>query len=210
MNKRVIKIDSNDTTRSVQSNMILIYVETLKGIAEQDSAPLDIKNDWKIITKWLGTSSGLLNPKQEEMLQKAWLSYLARGKSPDNKLKEAFSFYNETSIDEKWGSMDVPQEIVGVFDRMLSLSTGKPSTPLNKAMLPILTYTMNSLRLITLGTLPFLLFFFTVDGTPVKAFSFIGKHPIMFSAMTLSASLVTLFIAYACIFPLFEWIRGKK
>ena len=47
MNNRVIKIDSNDTTRSLQSNMVLVYMEILRDIAEQDSAPLDIKNDWK-------------------------------------------------------------------------------------------------------------------------------------------------------------------
>ena len=129
MNNRVIKIDSNDTTRSLQSNMVLVYMEILRDIAEQDSAPLDIKNDWKIITKWLDTSSGLLNSKQEELLQKAWLSYLARGKSPDRKLNGAFSFYNETSTDEKWESIDVPQEVVGVFDRMLSLSASKAPKP---------------------------------------------------------------------------------
>lgn len=57
----------------------------------------------------------------------AWQSYLARGVSPSKELEEAFIRFSECSAKENWETIEIPEEIISVFDRLVNMNKEKDS-----------------------------------------------------------------------------------
>lgn len=99
------------------------WLEELKLDASRSDAPEQLKNDWAIISKWLGTD-GELTREQHEQFARGAEAYLMEGKAPSAELQPIFQRFKSwlTSIYKTLTGLNVKlnDEVRGVFDRLLA------------------------------------------------------------------------------------------
>ena len=100
------------------------WLEELKIDAARTDAPEQLKNDWAIISKWLGTTDGEITREMHEQFARGSESYLMEGKAPSAELQPIFQRFKAwlTSIYKTLAGLNVKMtdNVRGVFDRLLA------------------------------------------------------------------------------------------
>lgn len=98
------------------------FISVLRDLAQDPTANSSIKSDWKAVEDWLECTGRSLNGLDTEKIAKAWRAYYAIGVAPSHALQPAFNRaaqkYKSTGLSFK--ADRPPQEIMGVFDRLLA------------------------------------------------------------------------------------------
>lgn len=102
-----------------------VYFEMLGDLAEMESAPQQVKDDYATLLGWVGAeSSKAMTVEQKEKLARGFERYLAEGKAPSSRLVEVFETFRlwMRSIYRSLRALNVElnDEVRGVFDRMLA------------------------------------------------------------------------------------------
>lgn len=124
--RALVKIaESHDLSTFIHESGHL-YLELLRSLAEDPTAPQQIKDDWKKVLKWLGVkSSAEITREHHEMWAKGFEKYAMEGKAPSLDMQDAFSAFRIwlMAIYRKLTTLaKVPlnKDIRGVMDRMLA------------------------------------------------------------------------------------------
>lgn len=117
-NPRKIYVDG--TTASFHKETGKAFFDIFRELSSSSDAPEKVKQDFKMLSDWLGyTDASNMQPDLEKM-SIAWTSYLALGLAPSMQLVSAFETYKEDSTREKWPTIGLPPNIREIFDRMLA------------------------------------------------------------------------------------------
>ena len=119
-NPRTNTIQMDETSGSFLRGSGQMFFLTMKEIGELPDAPAQIARDWKILKNWLGCKDGEVDSEAYKKVAIAWQSYLALGVSPSTTLDESFAKFREMAIREKWETIQIPEEVGSVFDRMVA------------------------------------------------------------------------------------------
>jgi hypothetical protein len=106
----------------------VFFIDTLRSLAMQ-GGPSSIMVDWLIIEKWLECSGRELTEDDRHDIAKAWRAFLAMGIAPTPDLQDSIKFiardYQKSGRDYR---VDLPpQEVIGVFARLLGASDVVPT-----------------------------------------------------------------------------------
>jgi hypothetical protein len=115
------------------------FLDTQKLLANVESAPAQLKEDWQKTLKWLGSEDGNLTRDQHEKFARGFEAYLRDGKAPSTALRSTFEKFKEwlTNIyrDITELGVNISDEIRGVFDRMLATDEQIASANLEKDLI---------------------------------------------------------------------------
>lgn len=99
------------------------YLEVLKDLASKAEAKEEIKNDYKIISDWLGGIGEKVSVEQHEQFARGFEAYFMEGKSPSSELKRAFirmkTWMIQVYRDLRNLNVELTDDVRGVFDRLL-------------------------------------------------------------------------------------------
>lgn len=105
----------------------VMFVKNLQKIANNQvklskEVPESIKIDWKIISEWLKLENKYqeLDKNHLEIVEKAWLAYLATGDAPSLKLKPIFQKFSSHPNRDKYLKNLPPPHIISIFDSLLA------------------------------------------------------------------------------------------
>jgi len=105
----------------------VMFIKNLQKIANNQikldkEIPESIKIDWRIISEWLKLEHTLqeLDTNHLEIVEKAWLAYLARGDAPSLKLKPVFQKFSSIPKKNEYLKNLPPPIIINIFDSLLA------------------------------------------------------------------------------------------
>ncbi len=76
--------------------------------------------DWALLEAWVDCAGREPTDSDYAKVGAAFRSYLARGRSPSVPLEVAFKRFATVAKEQEWPLVDVPPDVVRVFDRMLA------------------------------------------------------------------------------------------
>lgn len=105
----------------------VMFIKNLQKIATEQvklskEVPESIKVDWRVISEWLKLENTYeeLNKNHLEIVEKAWLAYLAKGNAPSLKLKPIFQKFSSNPHKDKYLKNLPPPHIISIFDSLLA------------------------------------------------------------------------------------------
>lgn len=101
------------------------YMEVLGNIAESESAPKQIKDDYATVLNWLGADSRAdITPEMHEKWARGFESYLMKGEAPSSSLRQVFNRLKVWLLSvyrhSKLLNVELTPEVAGVMSRLMA------------------------------------------------------------------------------------------
>ena len=96
------------------------WVHRIRKMAQAPNTPARIKDDWRILERWLGCTARDLTNDDDQKIARAWTKYYAIGVAPSKKLQGTFDFMREKYKNDAVvrSTERPPSEVMDVFDRL--------------------------------------------------------------------------------------------
>lgn len=108
-----------------------LFLQITRDLASRGGAPLEALSDWATLARWLGIEGGEITRAQHEKFATSFERYLAEGKAPSPELRSVFQQFRDwlLAIYRRLADIaeELPDEIRGVMDRMLSSERADPT-----------------------------------------------------------------------------------
>lgn len=108
-----------------------LFLQITRDMAGRGAASLDAMSDWAALARWLKIEGGEITREQHEKFATTFERYLADGKAPTEELRSVFQQFRDwlLQIYKSLASIadDIPDEIKGVLDRMLTSQRADPT-----------------------------------------------------------------------------------
>lgn len=124
-NKAVIDLFKNADRSTFLHETGHFFLEVMNGLASDESAPDQIKNDMKAVREWLGVKEGEdFQTEQHEKFARGFEQYLRKGKAPSDVLRRTFAKFKQWLVgiykSVRNLNVELSPEIKSVMDRMLA------------------------------------------------------------------------------------------
>jgi len=94
-----------------------MFVRTLKDLASESRAPIQIKNDWNTLKTFLECGHHELSSSDIKKIRAALHTYYRSSASPSTKLQPTFDMYRKENPRSS-SNETIPETIKNVFDRL--------------------------------------------------------------------------------------------
>ncbi len=102
-----------------------LYLKVFSDLARQETTPVEIKADYKVVMDWLGVKRGqIVSIKQNEKFARGFEAFLRDGKAPSAELRSAFARFREWLVDIYRNLRDLnvklTPEVTNIMEGMLA------------------------------------------------------------------------------------------